>query len=206
MALLPRHKCATGAVPDVPRPIGWCTATACQTSPAHDCVLVDARTNRPDARAQIINIIIRGHEYCNNSSHPNLGHRIRFWRSIPALRTITDLLHLHLVSCGDIKHPFIWTTSAAIASIISLSSSELPSILPGGHTFLVETAKDNAEDERAPGSMGVIRKKTAARGTEAGTKYHCDVCSVDVTSTVRRPYCVAKCGNCFVLFRPRILC
>lgn len=33
--------------------------------------------------------------------------------------------------------------------------------------------------------MGVIRKKTASRGTEAGTQYHCDVCSVDVTSTVR---------------------
>ncbi|KAL1976825.1 hypothetical protein VTN31DRAFT_3107 [Thermomyces dupontii] len=33
--------------------------------------------------------------------------------------------------------------------------------------------------------MGVIRKKAAARGTEGGTKYHCDVCSVDITSTVR---------------------
>ncbi|KAJ5607951.1 SAGA complex subunit (Ada2) [Penicillium hordei] len=33
--------------------------------------------------------------------------------------------------------------------------------------------------------MGVIRKKTASRGTEAGTKFHCDVCSIDVTSTVR---------------------
>ncbi|KAI1935936.1 Transcriptional adapter ada2 [Ophidiomyces ophidiicola] len=33
--------------------------------------------------------------------------------------------------------------------------------------------------------MGVIRKKNAARGTDGGTKYHCDVCSVDVTSTVR---------------------
>lgn len=32
--------------------------------------------------------------------------------------------------------------------------------------------------------MGVIRKKAAARGTEGGTKYHCDVCSVDITSTV----------------------
>lgn len=32
--------------------------------------------------------------------------------------------------------------------------------------------------------MGVIRKKTASRGTEAGTKFHCDVCSIDVTSTV----------------------
>lgn len=35
--------------------------------------------------------------------------------------------------------------------------------------------------------MGVIRKKTASRGTEAGTKFHCDVCSVDVTSTVSPP-------------------
>lgn len=33
-------------------------------------------------------------------------------------------------------------------------------------------------------SMGVIRKKHAVRGTDGGTKYHCDVCSVDVTSTV----------------------
>ncbi|KAM5432405.1 Transcriptional adapter ada2 [Microsporum ferrugineum] len=33
--------------------------------------------------------------------------------------------------------------------------------------------------------MGVIRKKTAARGTDGGTKYHCDVCSIDITSTVR---------------------
>lgn len=36
--------------------------------------------------------------------------------------------------------------------------------------------------------MGVIRKKTASRGTEAGTKFHCDVCSIDVTSTVSRDY------------------
>lgn len=35
--------------------------------------------------------------------------------------------------------------------------------------------------------MGVIRKKLAAsRGTEGGTKYHCDICSVDVTSTVSK--------------------
>jgi transcriptional adapter 2-alpha len=36
--------------------------------------------------------------------------------------------------------------------------------------------------------MGVIRKKTASRGTEAGTKFHCDVCSIDVTSTVSIEY------------------
>ncbi|KAI0017235.1 transcriptional adaptor-like protein [Xylariomycetidae sp. FL0641] len=33
--------------------------------------------------------------------------------------------------------------------------------------------------------MGVIRKKTANRGGEGGVKYVCDVCSSDITSTVR---------------------
>ncbi|KAK8188376.1 transcriptional adapter 2 [Phyllosticta capitalensis] len=33
--------------------------------------------------------------------------------------------------------------------------------------------------------MGVIKKKTAVRSTEGGVKYVCDVCSVDITSTVR---------------------
>ncbi|MCJ1248195.1 Transcriptional adapter ada2 [Trapelia coarctata] len=33
--------------------------------------------------------------------------------------------------------------------------------------------------------MGVIRKKTVTRGTEGGLKYICDVCSADITSTVR---------------------
>ena len=43
-------------------------------------------------------------------------------------------------------------------------------------------AEENARIER---SMGVIRKNAASRGTEGGTKYHCDVCSIDITSTVR---------------------
>lgn len=33
--------------------------------------------------------------------------------------------------------------------------------------------------------MGVIRKAAASRGSDGGTKYHCDVCSIDITSTVR---------------------
>ncbi|KAI0161933.1 transcriptional adaptor-like protein [Hypoxylon sp. FL1284] len=33
--------------------------------------------------------------------------------------------------------------------------------------------------------MGVIRKKAAGRGGEGGVKYVCDVCSADITSTVR---------------------
>lgn len=35
--------------------------------------------------------------------------------------------------------------------------------------------------------MGVIRKKTATRGSEGGVKYICDVCSADITSTVPFP-------------------
>ncbi|KAF2877416.1 hypothetical protein BDV95DRAFT_534972 [Massariosphaeria phaeospora] len=38
--------------------------------------------------------------------------------------------------------------------------------------------------------MGLIKKKTASRGTEGGVKYVCDVCSSDITSTVR-----IRCAN-----------
>lgn len=33
--------------------------------------------------------------------------------------------------------------------------------------------------------MGVIRKKTATRGADGGVKFICDVCQIDITSTVR---------------------
>ena len=55
---------------------------------------------------------------------------------------------------------------------------------PSDSSQTSETDSDAEEDARIERSMGVIRKKTATRGTEGGTKYHCDVCSVDVTSTV----------------------
>ena len=48
------------------------------------------------------------------------------------------------------------------------------------------------EDARIKRSMGVIRKNAASRGTEGGTKYHCDVCSIDITSTVRL-FCPERC-------------
>ncbi|KAI9710244.1 MAG: Transcriptional adapter ada2 [Bogoriella megaspora] len=38
--------------------------------------------------------------------------------------------------------------------------------------------------------MGMIKKKTAVRGTEGGVKYVCDSCSADITSTVR-----IRCAN-----------
>lgn len=50
---------------------------------------------------------------------------------------------------------------------------------------LVATESEEEEDERIERSMGVIRKNAASRGSDGGTKYHCDVCSVDITSTVR---------------------
>lgn len=51
--------------------------------------------------------------------------------------------------------------------------------------------------------MGVIRKNAASRGSDGGTKYHCDVCSIDVTATVRiqcaDPSCLDYdlCVGCF---------
>ncbi|KAF1813548.1 putative Myb-like transcription factor [Eremomyces bilateralis CBS 781.70] len=49
--------------------------------------------------------------------------------------------------------------------------------------------------------MGVIKKKTAVRGTEGGVKYVCDVCSSDITSTVRIQCAVCHdydlCVPCF---------
>ncbi|KAF2242941.1 transcriptional adapter 2 [Trematosphaeria pertusa] len=38
--------------------------------------------------------------------------------------------------------------------------------------------------------MGLIKKKTASRGSDGGVKYVCDVCSSDITSTVR-----IRCAN-----------
>ncbi|KAI9054642.1 hypothetical protein LZ554_001794 [Drepanopeziza brunnea f. sp. 'monogermtubi'] len=43
--------------------------------------------------------------------------------------------------------------------------------------------------------MGVIRKKTAARGGEGGVKYVCDVCSADITSTVRIRCAHSTCND-----------
>ena len=47
------------------------------------------------------------------------------------------------------------------------------------------TDSEAEEDARIERSMGVIRKNAASRGGDSGTKYHCDVCSNDITSTVR---------------------
>ena len=46
------------------------------------------------------------------------------------------------------------------------------------------TDSEAEEDARVERSMGVIRKNAASRGSDGCTKYHCDVCSIDITSTV----------------------
>jgi transcriptional adapter 2-alpha len=38
--------------------------------------------------------------------------------------------------------------------------------------------------------MGLIKKKTAVRTTEGGIKYICDICSADITATVRCSRCL----------------
>ncbi|KAH8656214.1 hypothetical protein BGZ60DRAFT_495411 [Tricladium varicosporioides] len=43
--------------------------------------------------------------------------------------------------------------------------------------------------------MGIIRKKTATRGGEGGQKYVCDVCSADITSTVRIRCAHSDCND-----------
>lgn len=43
--------------------------------------------------------------------------------------------------------------------------------------------------------MGVIRKAAASRGGDGGTKYHCDVCSIDITSTVRISCADSECRD-----------
>lgn len=43
--------------------------------------------------------------------------------------------------------------------------------------------------------MGLIKKKTASRGTEGGVKYVCDVCSADITSTVSSECTSPTCIN-----------
>ncbi|KAG9541715.1 hypothetical protein KCU60_g22907, partial [Aureobasidium melanogenum] len=43
--------------------------------------------------------------------------------------------------------------------------------------------------------MGLIKKKTAVRTTEGGIKYICDICSADITATVRIRCADDDCSN-----------
>lgn len=74
--------------------------------------------------------------------------------------------------------PITWTTTAA-----DLSPDD--ATIPHDYAQYISDDSDLEEDARIEKSMGVIRKNAASRGGDGGTKYHCDVCSIDITSTVR---------------------
>lgn len=57
--------------------------------------------------------------------------------------------------------------------------------IPPDYAQYLSPDSEAEEDARIERSMGVIRKNAASRGGDGGTKYHCDVCSIDITSTVR---------------------
>ena len=63
--------------------------------------------------------------------------------------------------------------------------SHCDATIPHEYAQFISDDSDLEEDARIEKSMGVIRKNAASRGGDGGTKYHCDVCSIDITSTVR---------------------
>ncbi|KAL2416847.1 Transcriptional adapter 2 [Exophiala dermatitidis] len=57
--------------------------------------------------------------------------------------------------------------------------------VPHDYAQHLSSNSEIAEHDHSEKTMGVIRKNAASRGGDGGTKYHCDVCSIDITSTVR---------------------
>ncbi|KAK5556722.1 Transcriptional adapter ada2 [Exophiala xenobiotica] len=64
-------------------------------------------------------------------------------------------------------------------------SAACDATIPDDYARYLSPDSDIEKDARIERSMGVIRKNAASRGGDGGTKYHCDVCSIDITSTVR---------------------
>ena len=84
--------------------------------------------------------------------------------------------HLAVKSEQDEAHPFTATTPDTDSTLIAFEDP---------NAQYQSTDSEAEEDARIERSMGVIRKNAASRGSDGGTKYHCDVCSIDITSTVR---------------------
>ena len=94
----------------------------------------------------------------------------------PARYDLDEFDDLAVKSEQDQAHPFTATTPTADQTLIAFED-------PNAQYHSTDSeAEENARIER---SMGVIRKNAASRGSDGGTKYHCDVCSIDITSTVR---------------------
>ena len=94
----------------------------------------------------------------------------------PARYDLDEFDDLAVKSEQDQAHPFTATTPTPDQTLITFED-------PNAQYHSTDSeAEENARIER---SMGVIRKNAASRGSDGGTKYHCDVCSIDITSTVR---------------------
>jgi hypothetical protein len=94
----------------------------------------------------------------------------------PTRYELDEFDDLAVKSEQDQAHSFTATTPTADQTLIAFED-------PNAQYHSTDSeAEENARIER---SMGVIRKNAASRGSDGGTKYHCDVCSIDITSTVR---------------------
>ena len=94
----------------------------------------------------------------------------------PARYDLDEFDDLAVKSEQDQANPFTATTPTPDQTLITFED-------PNAQYHSTDSeAEENARIER---SMGVIRKNAASRGSDGGTKYHCDVCSIDITSTVR---------------------
>jgi transcriptional adapter 2-alpha len=94
----------------------------------------------------------------------------------PTRYDLDEFDDLAVKSEQDQAHSFTATTPTADQTLIAFED-------PNAQYHSTDSeAEENARIER---SMGVIRKNAASRGSDGGTKYHCDVCSIDITSTVR---------------------
>ena len=92
---------------------------------------------------------------------------------------------------------FVTRSIAALATfshIAALNCAELHSV-----------AISRPQHWLLPG-MGVIKKKNSARATEGGVKFICDVCSIDITSTVRNTKLSAEAIRAHTTPQVRIHC
>ena len=94
----------------------------------------------------------------------------------PTRYDLDEFDDLAVKSEQDEAHPFTATTPDTDSTLIAFEDL---------NAQYQSTDSEAEEDARIERSMGVIRKNAASRGSDGGTKYHCDVCSIDITSTVR---------------------
>ncbi|KIV89532.1 hypothetical protein PV10_06925 [Exophiala mesophila] len=151
------------------------------------------------------------------------SHAKTFWKSRPDVRSSRDniilppatLLNTHQSTVGYSRP--IRASARRICYTLDdpdldadweelLSADDCPSAPPADLTTCdatisdenaihIPTQSDLEENATVERSMGVIRKNAASRGGDGGTKYHCDVCSIDITSTVRISCASSACRD-----------